>query len=195
MKSKKGQIKDSAQEFAEACDAAGITIAATFVPFSQSRNKSERQPSLNWRLDILVKGRVALSGVDYMQGCGHAPAYKNPIMFPGRPTKVDQWRTDQAIKMECESGRISSTFAADNVFSSARIIPPPSVADVMYSLLCESESLDYSSFSEWCENLGYSDDSIKARAAYDACLATGLALRAALGAETLSNLHNLSREY
>lgn len=47
-------------------------------------------------------------------------------------------------------------------------IKPPTIKDVMYSLVMDSDAIEYS-FSEWCDNLGYDNDSIKAKAIYEAC--------------------------
>src|SRR5690606_27827140 len=46
---------------------AGLTVAAVFVPWSQSRNKGERSPSLNWRVTLQCKGRDVLT-CDYSAG-------------------------------------------------------------------------------------------------------------------------------
>jgi len=52
----------------------GLSLSYKFVPFSQSRNKAEKQPSLNWII-TLTKGSQSLT-TDYGAGCGHCPSYK-----------------------------------------------------------------------------------------------------------------------
>lgn len=50
----------------------------------------------------------------------------------------------------------------------------PQLADVMYCLLMEGAAyVDGFTFGEWCDEYGYSDDSIKAREMFDACDETG----------------------
>jgi hypothetical protein len=56
----------------------------------------------------------------------------------------------------------------------------PSVADVLYGLLLDYAVVD-SSFAEFCNDFGYSDDSRKAEKIYKACIAGGKKLRKLLG--------------
>lgn len=42
------------------------------------------------------------------------------------------------------------------------------IDDVLYSLIMDAEALELT-FSEWCDNLGYDNDSIKAMSIYTAC--------------------------
>ena len=46
----------------------------------------------------------------------------------------------------------------------------PTIAKVLYSVTEDAISARDYSFEEWCANLGYSDDSIKAKNIYDTCL-------------------------
>lgn len=162
----------------------GVTMDSVFVPFSQSRSKGEKIPSLNWRVTMKKDGREVIT-TDYMQGCGHCPAYKNPSTF--NSGKRDQWRTDQRIKEECETGR---EVPKDGGMRRPRIAPP-SVVDVLYSLLLDASALDFRDFADWCSDLGYDTDSIKAKQAYDECIATATKLRAAFGQKTVDDLREL----
>lgn len=45
----------------------------------------------------------------------------------------------------------------------------PKVDSVLHSLIMDSYSTD-ESFSDWCANYGYDDDSIKAKGIYEACI-------------------------
>ena len=167
----------------------GVGLVATFVPFSQSRNKGESRPSLNWKVTLRYRGRDVIE-TDYMQGCGYAPAHKNPITFGSG--KRDQWATDRAIAAECETGRRTvNVNGAGHATSGKARIPPPDVVDVLHSLLWEARVLDCLDFADWCAELGMDDDSIKARTMYDACIAAALKLRSAFGEKTLSELHEL----
>lgn len=60
---------------AAALAALGLTVESVFVPFSQSRNKAEKSPSLNWRVTVKRNGRDVLT-TDYSAGMGHCPGYK-----------------------------------------------------------------------------------------------------------------------
>lgn len=171
--------------------ALGVTLAATFVPFSQSRSKAEKHPSLNWLVTVKVRDRAVVS-TDYMQGSAHAPAYNAPSFHPGPDRKRDQYATDKRIRMECETGKACGAFG---VSPTSRPISPPSVVDVLACLLLDASVIDAGSFSDWCGEYGYDDDSIKARAMYDGCMATALALRSGLGAKRVEELNELFQDY
>lgn len=174
-------------------DRMGVTLSAVFVPFSQSRNKNEKSPSLNWRVTLRYGGRDVIE-TDYSQGAAHCPAYNKPIKFSDG--KIDRWATNRAIETECETGR--RTVAINNgsgYFSVSKArISPPHVVDVFYSLLLDASALDAGGFPEWCADMGMDDDSISARKMYDACIETAVKLRAAFGEKTLSDLRDLFQE-
>lgn len=60
---------------ADAIAALGLTIDCVFVPFSQSRNRAEKTPNLNWVVTVKRNGRDVLT-TDYSAGMGHCPGYK-----------------------------------------------------------------------------------------------------------------------
>ena len=63
----------------------------------------------------------------------------------------------------------------------------PAIADVVHSLILDASAAD-ENFHDWCENYGYSDDSIKALNTYKQCLETAAALLKYLGRETLEKV-------
>jgi len=179
-------IELSAKERAEqALDAAQITMLAKFIPFSQSRNKGEKNPSLNWRVTIAVKGRDVLQ-IDYMQGSGHCPSYK---------AKLAPYDKQRAIAHECETGKTGRYLESIGYMSSAKPIPRPEPVDVIYSLITDSDALEYSGYEDWCGNFGYDPDSRTGEATYRACLEIGLKLHAALGDAGLSALRTTYEGY
>lgn len=64
----------------------------------------------------------------------------------------------------------------------------PKIADVMECLTLDADSASGSTFVDWCAAFGYSDDSIKARACYDACLRTARKLANVFTREELESL-------
>ena len=52
----------------------------------------------------------------------------------------------------------------------------PKIADVLHALFIDADAADYN-FNEWCDNYGYSNDSIKAMNTYKECLDTAANLR------------------
>lgn len=166
----------------------GVTMDAKFVPFSQSRNKDEKHPSLNWLVTIKKDGREVIT-TDYMQGSGHCPADKKTFNTPALNPATEK---RQAIAQECETGRHYNRFMPSNAFQNrSPKIAPPDLADVLHSLMLDASALDAGDFADWCAELGFDSDSIKARSIYDACIAIGLKMRAAFGEKTLSELREL----
>jgi len=160
----------------------GLTIDSEFIPFSQSRNKDQTYPSLNWLVTLKRNGDEVLS-THYGAGSAHCPAYKDPTL--GRQDSVDRFK---AIKLQCETGR-------DGKPGRPGVWIKPDALDVIYCLVMDSNVLSSSGFESWAEDYGYDADSRKAEATYRACLDTGLKLQASLGASNLERLNTAFMEY
>lgn len=165
----------------------GVTMSAEFVPFHASRNKDEKQQSLNWRV-TLKKGDREILTADYMQGCGHCPAeqrnnFNTPTINPTTEKRA-------AIAQECATGFEAKGGMMGGQFKRGRKLEPDLV-DVFYSLLSDSRVLDFRDFADWASDYGFDSDSIKHRAIYDACMADALKMRAAFGDKTMGELHEL----
>jgi hypothetical protein len=71
----------------------------------------------------------------------------------------------------------------------------PTASDLVWAVATDSTSLE-ESFSDWCDNFGYSTDSIKARSTYKACQRNGERLINLIGnKEIFSQLVESAREY
>ena len=70
----------------------------------------------------------------------------------------------------------------------------PHIAGVLYSLLLDS-NVQYESFSEWCANYGYSDDSIKAETIYRACHQIAMQLKSIFTREQIQKLNEALQDY
>jgi hypothetical protein len=162
--------------------APGLEYTAAYVPFSQSRRSEQRDPSLNWKVELRHNGiKIA---TDYYQGIGHLPewarlhlqsfGWKSHSFYESARHSVDSKR---AFDKMMETGIVNG-----------RYLPAPSVADVLYCLLLDGETLDFGTFEEWAENFGYDTDSRKAEVIYRKCLEIGLRLRAMFGDAKLSEL-------
>jgi hypothetical protein len=153
----------------------GITMNAKFIPWSQSRNKAEKSPSLNWRITLHRSGRPILT-CDYSAGSGHCPSYKQGDNSINR---------SDMVRRECETGAAWT--------GRARILPD--LADVLHSLSSDADVLDYATFEDWAENVGYDLDSRRGERIYRACLDTALKLRAALGDDGMRALREAVQDY
>jgi uncharacterized radical SAM superfamily protein len=174
----------------------GLTVESVFVPFSGSRNKAEKSPSLNWRVTVKRDGREVLT-TDYSAGCAHAPSYKQTY---GKRTIEDRER-ELRVDWECENGFPAIRIVWEG--RTHRILGmqgdkhriQPKALDVLHSLAMESDVLDAGGFESWASELGFDTDSRKAEQTYRACLDIALKLRAALGDSGLQDLRNAFQGY
>ena len=71
----------------------------------------------------------------------------------------------------------------------------PTASDLVWAVATDSTALT-ESFSDWCEEFGYSTDSTKARSTYKACQRNGQRLTDLIGsAEIFSQLVESARDY
>lgn len=92
--------------------------------------------------------------------------------------KCDQWR----IQLTSNSGFWSTDFftglghrSKPNTWGQSKP-KKPAVVDVLYSLFMDASAAAYN-FTDWCDNYGYSDDSLKALNTYKQCLEIATAIR------------------
>ena len=148
-------MTEQAQQYVDSLD---LKYKAEFIPQSQSRNKDNKHPSLNWRVTL---GSIE---TDYMQGIGHLPGYKHSA----RLTVYE----DERQRAAAETGKWSRV----EQFGFTRL-PAPKLIDVLYSLVMDSDVIEYDSFEDWADTMGMNSDSIKDRKIYDACMLIALKLR------------------
>lgn len=70
----------------------------------------------------------------------------------------------------------------------------PTATDVLSCLISDASAENCFDFAEWAQELGYSDDSIKASKIYGECLKIARDLRRVFGNETLDKLRPLVQE-
>jgi hypothetical protein len=165
----------------------GLEYSARFVPQSQSRNASEKSPSLNWR--VLVKHGGAELVTDYMQGIGHLPHAADARKALG---SGDFARYERKVAEEGKTGRFLS---GSQVMFISKPLPAPLLRDVLYCLVLEASVIDYATFEDWASEYGYDTDSRKAEKTYRACLKTALSLRAMVGDAGLTKLREAFQDY
>jgi hypothetical protein len=165
----------------------GLTMAAKFVPHSQSRNKADKEPRLNWVVTLRVGDRVVIE-TDYTAGQGHCPAYKQR----GGRTAVAR----ELVRWECEHGKPGFwSYGMGLVLQRSAKPILPALADVLHCLCSDADAIDYGSFEDWANSVGYDPDSRKAEATYRACLELALKLRNGLGDEKLARLRGAVQGY
>lgn len=153
-----------------------LTIESEFVPWKQSRNKAEKDPSLNWRVTLKRDGRVVIKDADYSAGCAHCPSY----VQTWKPT-IEQ---REAIARECSTGRSVKRGDGQKPILPDRL-------DVIASFVSDAYcALNAGDFETFAADLGYDTDSRKAEQIYRACADTALKLTSALGGDLLEKLGN-----
>ena len=70
----------------------------------------------------------------------------------------------------------------------------PSVSDVMYSILMDIQA-DDSSFNNWCDEYGYSSDSMKAFKTYQTCCEYAVFVRKAFTVEQIEQMRKALEDY
>lgn len=177
-----------------------IEYSATFVPWSQSRNKDEKQPSLNWLIRLSRKGQAIET--DYMQGCGHVAGYKQLW----NPTAWEKRNQKELVEKTCETGKAHKYFSSlDAVrWTTAQKLggywimkleqPQPILDEVLYSLLMDADVLNYATFEEWAGEFGYEEDSRSAEKVYQACLKIALQLKQMFTEVEIKELRELFQE-
>lgn len=170
----------------------GITVESVFVPFSQSRNRDSKHHSLNWRVTVKRHGRDVLT-IDYSSGIGHCPGYnKKPHAGFYGSNSVYQRIVTTA---ECEKGKpVKRVLANDSCVHEGKWIEPNPV-DVIWSLVIESDVINYADFEDWAFNFGYDTDSRSAESIYHACLGLALKMRAVFGSDGMSALQTAFGDY
>ena len=164
----------------------GFSIKCKFIPFSQSRNKSEKYPSLNWKVTILRNKKEILT-TDYMAGCGHCPSYKklNPTSYDCR----------KLIEAECETGYVSNyAYSMGHITQDKKLPILPELRDVIYSLVMGADAFEYD-FEDWCANFGYETDSRKAEKIYNECVEIAHKLLRSVGTSGLEKLREAYQDY
>lgn len=156
----------------------GLTVETVFVPWSASRSKGDKDPSLNWSV-TLKRGDRPILTVDYTEGCAYCPSFKQ-----GDNTQA----TWDKIKLECEHGHRYCKYGYGPKIAFK-------LSDFLYSIMSDCDAIEYSGFEEWARTMGDNPDSIKAKKAYDACLDTALKMRHALGDANVQRLREAFQDY
>ena len=163
------------------CARIGITMEATFVPLSRTKN-ADTWKSLNWECTFKRYGKEVLT-TPYAQGVGFAPS----------ANMKDRRLRAMAIDYECETGNMCSRAGFHFAPYGSKPLPAPRLGDVMHSLVHDCDVLERGGFEDWASDYGYDTDSRSAETTYRACLELALALRSAMGQNNLDELKEVAQ--
>lgn len=121
--------------------------------------------------------------------------------------ECDAWRFTLASKAHTYAGdyytgtglrKLTKQAERMNTSAGRAVVPPapcaPVEADVLHSLLLDADAADMS-FNDWCADLGYDNDSLKALSTYQACCKEGEELRKVFKREALDDLREALQDY
>lgn len=169
---------------AELCASMGITLKSSDPAGGVDNN----WPHLSYQVQLLKGDKLIWSG-PYKLGVGHVKIKNATFGFS------EAWTADQEAMLRTWQSKPSADFldkelqaqVAAKLARRQKVFPK--VDDVIASLVRDGSChFDSQSFSDWCCDLGYSDDSISAKATYEACEEIGKTLKRAFRPEELGPL-------
>ena len=165
----------------------GITYSAVFVPQSQSCNRDEAEPSINWKV-CFNRGRNGKPfTTDFNQGIGNVPGWKPRN---GRETINDHAERTERERLAKEEG----TYRV-GAYGRYQPLDPPDAASVLHCLIMDASVLDCDGFEDWCREFGYDTDSRTAEATYRTCIEVALGVRALFGDDGIQELRVILEDY
>lgn len=154
-------------------------------------------PHIAYAVMLTIHGKAAWSG-PYKLGVGYVkiPTFRQGLPHPIFFTKDESylWNTlrDKPLANIADKA-LHASFCAKLAIAQKVM---PELADVLHSLMLNaSPAFTGETFQDWCSNFDYSDDSIKAKAMYDTCVQTGLALRRALSWGQIEKIQDILQDY
>lgn len=150
-------------ELQRALDELGVTVETRYTGFKRFDGDWD---CFSWEVTLAFQGKTASfpfhTGLAWIK--------------PGHP-KIEKGKDGPLVYYR------HRMVALDAYLSTQRDpLVHPTSADVVYSILIGPSAIEYD-FPEWAEELGYSSDSIRARAKYDECQVEERKLRKLLGAQ------------
>ena len=148
----------------------------------------------NWEHD-LWRVKFGDFSTTFKTGTGHRVVKINPAMHP-KNLQALCTLTGANVNQVHQITRGTVQLKGSKLARDTRhtYTAPPTQASVLYCLLSDADALDYS-FDEWCDNLGYDSDSIKANSMYEACREIARNLDDVFTPEQIEKLQELLQDY
>mgnify|MGYP000579611485 CR=1 FL=1 len=174
-----------------------FTMSVAYKPKDLSVLQNERgavkmddlsKTMLDYDVTISFRGRHAITS-EYHMGIGHIPDWNHRGVLT-----IDKWK---ALKEVFKTGRVGKGWSdVLSAFIGPNLKPIlPEMRDVIWSFIQDSDVINYESFEQWADEVGYDPDSRSAEKTYHACLTTALKLRNAIGEVKLAELRELFQDY
>lgn len=189
-------MQTTQQAAAEALERFGLSIQSS-APLG---GVDDKWPHIHYAVTLARNGKVFWSG-PYKLGIGHVKIPKPPALDGGGfwMRKMNLTRDEEGMlyamnsrpRADFHDKALQASLCAKLAIAQK---VSPTLADVLHSLLMDSSAAD-ETFSVWCANYGYSDDSIKALETYQACVKEGQALAKAFTPAELNQLREIFQDY
>ncbi len=160
----------------------GLTMEAKQITH---RTDASDMQGIHW--DVTVsKGKQSLT-LEYTEGMGNFVNYKYGVR-PANPEYLNSIFTSYLNNISIDVSVVSSnlfyyTKGLTKRVSIKRkaglevvIISPPKLGDIIHCLSMDAQAIN-ETFEGWASGCGYSDDSIKAKDIYDACIKRAIELK------------------
>lgn len=154
-------------------------------------------PHIVWDIDVCVGKRLVYSG-PYRSGLGCIDKICALLKKHNVTVSADQarvvaargrnimWPVHPELQRACVELAIMSERKGPAVDGRSTTDARPTTKDVIASLFLDGAAFfDGQLFEDWAADMGLSSDSIKAKAAYDKCISTGMKLAAVIAPEDL----------
>jgi hypothetical protein len=187
---------------------AGFSLAVLSGPRGavdthNDEGKDSYWPNIAYTVELSLDGKVVWTG-PYKLGIGHVKWPKEGTLNVSYSTATRGLTTDEhnVCRIHARGQMLKQTpeAVATEARAAAKLAQiqkvAPKLDDVCYSLLMDGSAyFDGMRFEEWASDLGYSDDSIKAKETFEACDRIGRDLNRAIKKETLAGLREWASNY
>jgi len=177
---------------------AGLTLAVLSGPRSSVR---EDWPAIEYTCQLSDARRRVIWTGEFRLGVGHVKwprkVSEYPQWFRAPVMSQDELYALNTVRMNPAAQLKDKQLWADTAAKlAAHQKVSPSLDSVCHSLLSDGSAFfDGQRFEDWAADLGYSEDSIKAKETFDACDEIGRELARALSRDELAGLREWASNY
>lgn len=163
---------ETLEQLAEAIDFNAQLVSDDFIKKYDHGSRVDLQGQSHWVVTIIHNGQSF--STDYHQGAAY------------REHRSPTGRKGSKVKFKYARGGGITLHEEERLLRSVPTVP--TVTDVMYCLVSDAQCAEYGDFDDFCDNLGYDNDSREAERIYNACRDTFFKLRSMFNLEQLSEL-------
>lgn len=172
----------------------GLTLAILSGPRGSVRDGN--WPCIEYTCQLSDSRRRVIWTGEFRLGVGHVKWPKGDARYPEGITQ-DELYCLNTVRMKPGAQIADKQLWADTAAKLAKAQKvAPKLEDVCHSLLMDGSAyFDGLRFEDWAAELGYSDDSIKAKETFEACDRTGRDLSRALSRDEIAGLREWASNY